>query len=263
MASWLLFSYILLNASLQEQARTGTVPRGDGPSTLGHSQDLHGPWATSSSLEGGPLWCRGLHCAASPGPFQRNLFCCSMVLCSWFSGQTRFEMQSHLPQSVARKLILRDGKLHQLFVDGWHVMKNLSGKYPASWCLPSQIKSDLMCFSMNFRKELGWVQLSFQCSSQGSTVLPCYRSTVPGQAVVQNVNVLPCAQATQKNTVFSTSITLSLLFLLSRNSTISVIAWSEISYYFNPASPFVWHQFLIKHVTSTASCNLSQETLKS
>lgn len=116
---------------------------------------------------------------------------------------------------------------------------------------------------MNFRKELGWVRLSFQCSSQRSRALPCYRSAVPGQTAVQNVNVLPCAQTPQKNIFFTISVTLSLLFFLRGNSTVSVIAWSEMSYYFNPANPFAWHQFLIKHVTYMSCCSLSKETLKS
>lgn len=61
--------------SLQEWASTGPVAqKGGGPLALGHSQDPPGPRATSSSPEAGPLWCRGLHCATSPSPFQPN-FC--------------------------------------------------------------------------------------------------------------------------------------------------------------------------------------------
>lgn len=137
------------------------------------------------------------------------------------------------------------------------------GKYPALWRVPFQVKSDLTCFSMNFGEELGWVWLSFQCSSQRSTALPCYRSAVPSQTEVQNVNVLPCAQTPQKNIFFTITVTLSLRFLLRGNSTVSATAWSGFSYYFNPANPFVWHQFLIKLVTYITCCNLSKETLKS
>lgn len=94
----------------------------------------------------------------------------------------------------ARKLIWRDGKWHQGLVDGWHATKNIAGKYPVSWCLLFQIKSDLMCFSINFRKESGWVRLSFQCSSWRSTASACYHSPVPRQPAVQNVNVSPSVQ---------------------------------------------------------------------
>lgn len=193
----------------------------------------------------------GLHCAAPPRPFQHNLSCCFHNPASLWAGSiwnTASFASEHSPEVNLERWRITSAFRSRLACYKVHIRENalFHGVY--------LFRANLILCAFLWTLGKNWVEFgSFQCSSQRLTALPCYRSAVPRQAGGPNVNVLPCAQTPQKKNIFFTiSVTLSLLFLLRGNSTVSVVAWSENSHYFNPPNSFVWHLFLIKHVTYMA-----------
>lgn len=185
-----------------------------------------------------------------------------MVLCSQLSGQPMWN-PPWFASEHSSEINLERKKIMSSFCRGLACYKEYIRKMPCfmMFTFSNSIWFNVLFYQLQERTGQSLALLSTQCTGVNSVTVLTQCCTKMDWSTKCQCSAL-CSESSGKKKMSPLVLHYPSYFFSEVNSTVSVIAWSEISY-FNPVNPFVWHQFLIKHVTSIICCHLSQKTLKS